>query len=170
MLSKAIILVIIPAEIANVLHMIVVKKDLFSNLSIPISKALFGINKTWRGLLFSAISTSLICAFTAVIAQVATFNEGLWIGAILGLVYMLFELPNSFIKRKFGIASGQEAEQYKWLFLAVDKMDSAFGVSFVYYLLSDLSVLQAIYLFLIASSLHVTLSYILVMLGIKKRF
>ncbi|WP_420572172.1 CDP-archaeol synthase [Kordia sp.] len=149
--------------------MLVIKKDLFKGLKQPISQRLFGTNKTWRGFVFVAF----VNAFLVYLLELA-FNfqlqQAFFIGCILGCSYMLFELPNSFMKRKLGIQPGQEANSHKIMFKLIDKMDSAFGVSLVYFLIGNISFQSAVLLFICSSVTHISISQILVQLHLKKSF
>ncbi len=161
--------VLLPLIVSNVLHMLIVKKDLFKWLNRSISKKTFGANKTWRGFVF----VSSINAF-ALYAIDHTFHleveNTFYLGFLLGLVYMMFELPNSFIKRKLGVASGEQASSNKMLFSSIDKMDSAFGVNLIYFSLGYLNWKYAVILFISSSLTHYSISKILVYFKLKKSF
>jgi hypothetical protein len=67
------------------------------------------------------------------------------IGFLLGLAYVLLELPNSLIKRRFDISPGKSGKGIKSIFIFLDQADSLFGcvlviamvyrMSFPFYLL-----------------------------------
>ena len=162
--------ILIPMIIANVLHIIIVKKDAFSFLTIPIWSAQFGANKTWRGFVILSILNGIFLVLVNVFSPIFEVLQGFWIGAILGFVYMLFELPNSWIKRKMGVGSGEKAEKNAVLFMAMDKMDSSLGVSLACHFLLNWSWSQTLFFFFIAVGTHVFFSWLLVVLKIKKRF
>lgn len=168
---EAIILVVIPGVLANVLHMFFVKKNMLPFLAVPLNTKLFGSNKTWRGFIFLTVSTALFCAVMEWLFKLEAVLGGALLGAILGFTYMLFELPNSMFKRWKGIASGETPKKGNKIFYALlDKTDSAFGVSLIYTLISDLSIVQGLLLFAISSGLHISISFLLVFLKIKKSF
>ncbi len=125
--------ILIPMILANVLHIVIIKKNALPQLTIPVWKSQFGANKTWRGFIVLPVLNGLFFAMTNAFLPVFGGMQAIEIGAILGFTYMLFELPNSWIKRKMGIASGQKAKHHAWLFMLMDKMDSSFGVSLVCY-------------------------------------
>ncbi|MGL4632693.1 MAG: CDP-archaeol synthase [Leadbetterella sp.] len=158
--------VIVPLIITNVLHMLVVKYKIFSILTTPLHKGLFGTNKTYRGLLFIPVCNSLV----TLLFSRENPSEHLLIGFTLGLAYALFELPNSFLKRRLGIRSGESSSRHKWLFWIFDKSDSAFGVILAYFLLFDCPVDMAIRLFMLSVIIHASLSFILLTIKIKKSF
>jgi CDP-diacylglycerol--serine O-phosphatidyltransferase len=84
----------------------VLRFDLLKPLKRPISNRLFGKNKTWRG---------AVVMFTGVFLATAVFwplmPSGLesWpvAGALIGLGTVAGELPNSYLKRRLGIAPGE---------------------------------------------------------------
>ena len=120
---------ILPLAFAGVLHMIVVKKDLFQQLAIPINQKLLGASKTWRGVLvmplfamlgFYAIST-LFTADTAYMSFDIYRYTPAELGLMLGFAYVAAELPNSFIKRRMGIPAGELPQKNRALFIAADQ-------------------------------------------------
>ena len=141
-----------------------------SFLSIPLSIRLFGINKTWRGFVLVPVINSVLCWLICLLANYEIQVNTLLTGFILGVFYMLFELPNSFLKRRFGIGSGEKANGTKSLFVILDKTDSAFGVSLISYFLFNLSFYNFIILFLISVFIHTSFSYLLVLIGVKRSF
>jgi len=169
-MNKAILLVILPGVLANIMHMALVKLDGFKALKVPVNVSLFGTNKTWRGFLFLTVATALFSLMSAVLFELTYWYIGCYIGALLGFMYMLFELPNSYLKRRMGIGSGEAAKKNTWLFALLDKTDSAFGVCLVYWMISDLHWKEGILLFILSSFSHISISFLLVILNIKKRF
>ena len=95
---------------AALLHAPVLKYDLLQSLKRPIDggRNVFGDNKTWRGAL---------CMFTGVVIATGlvwpimpdSLRDESWplVGALIGAGTVLGELPNSFLKRRLGIAPGQ---------------------------------------------------------------
>jgi CDP-diacylglycerol--serine O-phosphatidyltransferase len=94
------------------------------------------------------------------------------IGAVYGLFYMLFELPNSWIKRRMGIMAGESSKRFRWFFTLLDKTDSAIGVSLLFGFLSDthFNIEMMLKFFVCASLLHFSISGLLVLSKIKKSF
>nr|WP_298418330.1 CDP-archaeol synthase [uncultured Kordia sp.] len=162
-------IVLLPLLISNVIHMLVIKKDIFQWLTYPISKKLFGINKTWRGFVFVPVMNAFVLQF---INFIFSFNldAAFYLGFALGFGYMLFELPNSFMKRRLGIQAGAQATSNKIGFALLDKMDSAFGVNLVYFSLGFIAWKYAVLLFVCSSFTHIIISQLLVQLHIKKSF
>lgn len=159
-MSNHFLLLFLPLILSNIIHMIVVKNDWLQGLKLPLSTKLFGANKTYRGFVVVPVLNSL---FYGILKQ----NDFLS-GALIGLAYMVFELPNSYIKRKFGIAPGQNSSGPATYIM--DKCDSSLGVTLVYSYLNGLSVMNFLILFLTAFFTHVSFSYLLVKIRIKERF
>jgi len=153
-----------------VLHMLIVKKDVFSFLAKPLATAQFGKNKTWRGFLLLPMFNGFL--FFLLNKWYPFFGEleALTFGCLLGLVYLIFELPNSFLKRKLGIDPGEKAKKNAFLFMLMDKMDSAFGVCLLSKVIFKLEWQEVAKLFLLAVFLHVIFSFLLTVIGLKKRF
>ena len=170
MIEKIIYIVILPSVLANILHMVLVKKCVLSVLASPIQEKMFGQNKTYRGFVIITLFTAVFSGLGSFFVESITAQQGIITGILIGLAYSLFELPNSFLKRRLGIKSGCTSIRNKWAFIVLDKTDSTFGVSLVYFLVSDLSVLQGLYLFFVSVALHVGFSFLLVAVKIKKSF
>ena len=184
---------LIPLIVSNVLHMVMVKKNGLTSLCIPLNSTLFGPNKTLRGFLFvpfvngilylvvnwpsgwllSGLSPEYYLQQEINIGVINFLNLLLMqvsIGAVYGLFYMLFELPNSWIKRRMGIASGESSTRFRWFFTLLDKTDSAIGVSLFFGFLNDFNIEMMLQFFICASSLHFGISGLLVLSKIKKSF
>lgn len=114
-----------------------------------------GENKTWIGF----VSMVLFCtAFQILLGILCNsfgwndynqlydkFDNTIWynalFGFIVGLVYMVSELPNSFIKRRLNIDAGKTKKGFVGsIFFVVDQIDSLVGVMFVLYLFSGFSI------------------------------
>jgi len=162
--------ILVPMIFSNVIHMILVKKNVLPKLLIPISEPLFGANKTWRGVAIVSVLNAIFFWLVNLCIPTFTHSEALLFGAILGLLYVLFELPNSWLKRRLGIASGQAATKNAWLFMLLDKSDSALGIALGSKFLFNFTWLEAVQLFFIGVLVHVFFSWLLVVIGIKKRF
>jgi hypothetical protein len=93
-----------------------------------------------------------------------------FVGFGLGLAYILAELPNSYIKRRLGIANGAHSKKYKYLQYFTDKADSLIGVLVFYFLATTVSFETILVLFCIGIVLHISISQLLVYTKIKKKF
>ena len=192
-----------PLIVSNVLHMVLVKKNGLSFLSIPLQSTWFGPNKTLRGFVFVPVVNGIVYliinwpggwllsglspesylqqeinighdpTYQSFSSDINFLNFLLMqasIGAVYGLFYMLFELPNSWIKRRMGIASGESSTRFRWFFTLLDKTDSAIGVSLFFGFLNDFNIEMMLQFFLCASTLHFGISGLLVLSKIKKSF
>lgn len=164
------ILTILPSLIlANILHMLIVKRNVFPFFNKAISSKNFGHNKTWRGfILVPFFNILFLLLFNSVL--ILNLNNAIALGFYLGLAYVALELPNSFIKRKLNIKAGETSTNKNYFFMIVDKIDSAFGVALVYYLLNAITLTEALLLMLICSMTHIVMSLILVFTKIKASF
>lgn len=129
----------LPVVLAGIFHMVVVKLNLFRSLAVPIWASALGPNKTWRGILVMPLCGILGLILTQRMVLELGSAQG-WLllalsvhqGALLGLAYVIFELPNSFLKRRLGIPPGGQATQLRPLFFALDHLDSLTGCVLVY--------------------------------------
>ena len=158
----------VPLIISNVAHMFVVKFDGFACLKIPISVRAFGTNKTVRGFVFVGVLTGVLQVILNRFLHGAFQFDSFVLGLSLGVTYMLCELPNSFLKRRMGIQSGQKAAHRAWLFTLLDKSDSTLGVCLVFTLYKGLSASVFFQFFLVAFCIHLTLSKVLQLLRVKE--
>jgi len=167
-----IFLFFLPLILGNVFHMVIVKCKALNGLAIPISDKWFGKNKTYRGFLVLPILTGcfalILSAFFGPFQS--SFGYDFFVGFGLGLAYVLAELPNSYIKRKLGIANGHQSQKYKYLQYFTDKADSIIGVLIFYFLAVEVSFTSIFILFCISMCLHIGMSQLLVLLNIKKKF
>ena len=127
--------------IAGVIEAFLWKTSVFQLLNRPIQTDWFGANKKWRGLvslpLAMLISVYLLHFFeinssflSKDAIRFSDFNL-LEFGLLVGLIFNLSELPNSFIKRRLNIPPGDESSK---IFYFIDHMDSTYGVLILWYL------------------------------------
>lgn len=162
---------ILPLFVTNVVHMLVVKLNLLAATARPVSQRLFGYGKTWRAF----IVMPLVCAIACMLFRAAFFPvysplHSSAIGATLGLAYLVGELPNSFLKRRLGIPSGQKHPRYLLLQSIIDKCDSLLVACLAYSFLATISLAGGTLLFVASFVIHVIFSWLLVQLRIKKSF
>ena len=164
-----IVMFVLPLMLANLSHMICIKLDLFPSLAQPISERYFGESKTYRGFVLLTVFTAAYCVAMVYLFTLKFVPFAMVVGAVLGFVYALAELPNSFMKRRLNIESGQQGKR-KWLQLFVDKLDSLLVLIPVYYVIIDISIIQVIFLLLLSFLIHVFLSFTVWKLGLKKNW
>jgi CDP-diacylglycerol--serine O-phosphatidyltransferase len=120
---------------APLLHAPVLVLDWLPALRRPIAPRLFGVNKTWRGALFmaggvvlAALALSPWSAWWDALPDGIRDAGPLPYGLLLGLGVVLGELPNSFLKRRAGIAPGTQRGGALGLFFTVlDQGDLVLG-------------------------------------------
>jgi len=167
--GRHIAIVLLPLIFTNIFHMGAVKLNWFGYLKIPVWPSVFGENKTWRGFLFvPLVNAFILLSFSFLFSF--DLESPFLMGLFLGLAYVVSELPNSFLKRRLGIRSGESHSTYKYLFYIIDKTDSALGVSLLYFMMSGISPKVVVLLFVTCSLTHVLISLLLVRLKLKSAF
>ncbi len=160
-----------PIIVAGILHMLVIRFDLLPWLKIPINTQAFGANKTLRGFVVMPILGMLgllLFKNSPSFQSLAppSFNPYA-LGMMLGLAYVLFELPNSWIKRRLGIAPGEQSAKYQIAFFVGDRIDSAIGCALVYWSFGFDP--NCFYLIPLGVIIHPMVTVPLYLLGIKKK-
>jgi CDP-diacylglycerol--serine O-phosphatidyltransferase len=127
----------IPVVIGGVLHMLAVTRNWLPGLRRPVNTRLFGANKTWRGIVLVPLMTTFgaLCLWPTewLLGDESIYgNHLLLAGWMAGWGYVLAELPNSFLKRRLGIAPGATPDRHRRLFIFLDQLDSGVGVAIAY--------------------------------------
>jgi hypothetical protein len=162
-----------PVLIAGLVHVAVIILDLAPQLARPIDagrrwrgRPLLGRNKTWRGLVvMPAVTATTIAAQQALagrsrhLAAVAPLRRGAppdrSVGAICGAAYVVAELPNSFVKRRLGIAPGSSAPRARVAQYVVDQLDSVVGCAVAIRMLYRIDTVDAAASALLGAGCHV---------------
>lgn len=171
-----------PVLIAGLVHVAVITLNLAPELARPIDagrrwrgRALLGSNKTWRGFVVMPAATAItitaqqtIAARSPNLAVLAPLRPGAppaWIvGAICGAAYVVAELPNSFVKRRLGIAPGTSAPRARVAQYVVDQLDSVIGCAVAIRLLYRIDVVDATASALLGAGCHVAVERLMRML------
>lgn len=179
----------IAMSLAGCLHVLWLKSDMSKRWQQPLDggrcfrgRRLFGPNKMLRGLLVLPVATAVVfCLFALMRPYLPDVIErGMWqlsplqfagLGLVCGLMFMLAELPNSFLKRQLDIASGSTAQQpfLRRLFMVIDRFDSAVGVLLAVTLLLPVTPATWGWTLALGVGLHAMFSYILHRVGVKNR-
>lgn len=182
-----------PIILSGVLNMVYIKLPLTNFLKRPIdggivlkdNKRLFGSNKTWKGFIGMIVLTSFWMIFFTLLyynykwakeislIPYGTFNP-IWIcsfyGALWGFGYVLFELPNSFIKRRIDIQPGKNAKRIKGIiFTFIDQADSVIGCIFFMLFFYKPDILILVFLFIIGVGIHYIINVLLYLIGLKNQ-
>jgi CDP-diglyceride synthetase len=180
-----------PVILAGIFNMIFCKLKILKSMQVPMDggrvlsdgNRIFGDNKTWKGFLgylifgtiftviwgFAIRNTSLnsLDFFYTNNENTLTFN--IIVGVLLGLAYALFELPNSFVKRRLGITPGKPATgMTKAIFVFVDQADSIFGCALVVWLFYDLGILKYIGFVVVGAVTHIIFNMLLYFAHLRK--
>jgi hypothetical protein len=140
-LGAGVLYLALPVMAAGAVHIVVLRCNLLRRLKAPLDcglswrgRRLLGDNKTWRGALVMVGAAAPVMALQQHwrLPRLELFDYGrvsAWLcGTLLGLGFVLGELPNSFLKRRCDIAPGQQAHGARyWLFLLLDQIDSVVG-------------------------------------------
>lgn len=182
---------LIPTVLAGIFNMIFCKLNIFNNLKKPIDngkklrdgKRIFGDNKTWKGLVGYLVLNVIMALIWGVICKCCLLEKynyfyvnnqnnvlfNLLVGLLLGLGYSLFELPNSFIKRRLDIEPGKTISGLKKIFfIFLDQADSVFGCCLVVWLFYDLGIIKYLLYVLLGAITHVVLNMFLYLLKLRK--
>ena len=182
---------LLPAIIAGILVMVWCKTGLMKFAMKPIDmgknffdgKRIFGDNKTWKGfigyLIFDTVSTVIwgqVCHRAGIdhlnyfyVNHDNTFLLNLMVGLLLGLGYALFELPNSFLKRRLDITPGKTISGgQKIFFVFLDQADSIFGCALVVWLFYDLGIGLYLLYVLVGALTHIIMNVLLYLCRLRK--
>ncbi|HAA43086.1 MAG TPA: CDP-archaeol synthase [Ruminiclostridium sp.] len=180
-----------PVILAGIFNMIWCKAPIFNFMKKPIDggmciwdgKRLFGDNKTWKGFFgmmlggtFLTIIWGLICGtnefFEVNNFMYATRENTIGYNGIMGLslgfVYAVFELPNSFIKRRVGITPGKTAEGFKKvIFMFIDQIDSILGCVLVVNMVYKMPLWFYFFYVLMGAVTHIVINILLYSLKLR---
>ncbi len=182
---------LLPPIIAGILNSIFCKLSIFQKLSVPIDgkknlwdgKRIFGDNKTWKGLLgyiILNIIMTVICGliyngcglegYSYIYLSVEnSILNNIGIGFLLGLGYSLFELPNSFLKRRLDITPGKTIKGFtKVFFIFLDQADSVFGCVLVVCLFYDMTIGFYFLYVLVGAITHIVVNMLLYFMKLRK--
>jgi CDP-2,3-bis-(O-geranylgeranyl)-sn-glycerol synthase len=146
-------------------------------------RRIFGDNKTLRGfmVLVPAAGCALLLLGVMRDGGVAWLRLGLWgldpvalfgVSAWAGLCFMAGELPNSFLKRQWGIEPGQVPRTggRRLFCLVVDRLDSTLAVLLGMTLVVDLRGQTWLAVLLLGPAVHFGFSVLLYRVGVKRRY
>ena len=136
-------------------------------------KGLFGY------ILFNLIFTiiwGLICNLSTLnnynffyIQHENTLLYNVLIGLLLGISYSIFELPNSFLKRRLGIKEGKTSTGIKKLFfIFLDQADSLFGCCLIVSIFYKMTFGFYLLYVLVGAMTHIILNILLYLMKLRK--
>lgn len=183
----------LPVILGGIFNMVLVKLPILESLKTPMDrhlvladgKRLWGDNKTWKGFWGMMALTSLFMAIfhglylhsdwarSVSLIQYSQFPHlgySLFWGAVWGFGYVLFELPNSFIKRRIDINPGKQGRGLTGkMFTIIDQADSVIGCSLFMLLFYRPSWTDLIVIILLATGFHYVINILLYLVGLKKQ-
>jgi CDP-archaeol synthase len=169
--------VFLPVIGAPIAHGPVLRWDLAAALRRPISRQLFGENKTWRGAIVMTAGTTLAAV---ALARVPAYRRRLpepvadanpvVVGGLLGLASWIGELPNSFLKRRIGIPPGEQLRAPAGVLLSVfDQADWVPLAALLMRPIWKMSPRETAGVFGVAVAVHVPINLIGYAIGARQR-
>jgi CDP-diglyceride synthetase len=157
-----------PAIFGGVLNMVFIKLPILRSWRIPMDggkslkdgRRIFGDNKTWKGF-FGMIA---LTALSAWLLWHGAFAYGYLYGAWLGFAYVLFELPNSFVKRRLGLESGKNGGAVQTFF---DQADSVIGYALFLAIVYPLTWYEIIGIIIIGTATHYVINILLFLVKLR---
>lgn len=184
---------LLPVVLGGICNMVYVRLPWVRRWNAPMDgrrragdgKRLLGDHKTWQGFGGMIVLTALWMTFFVFIDRrfdwvhgYAVVNLRLWAfpqeallnGALWGLGYVLFELPNSYIKRRLDIAPGRKGRGAVGLmFLFIDQADSVVGclVSMCFFYRPGWA--EVLTIFVMGVGIHYVVNILLFLVGLKRQ-
>ncbi|WP_242857019.1 CDP-archaeol synthase [Pseudobacteroides cellulosolvens] len=160
------------------------KKPIDGGVLVWDKRRLFGDNKTWKGFIGMILGGAVLTILWGLICETSTFltvhnyiyitreNTILYnavMGVLFGIAYAIFELPNSFIKRRMDIKPGKTTGGFKKvLFIFMDQADSIFGCVLVVCIVYSMSIQFYFAYVLVGALTHIILNMLLYLVKLRK--
>ena len=181
----------LPLILGGIANMIFVKTPIYKRYKKPLDcnknwkdgKRIFGDNKTVIGFISMIVFCMVFQVIWGCIGELCQLNNrndlylvypntiglNLISGFLFGFAYMLFELPNSFIKRRLDIIPGKTDKGIKGVvFFVIDQIDSLIGVFLVLMALSEISFERYLLYILVGGLTHISVNLVLWLSGIRR--
>jgi len=157
-----------PALGAPLAHAPVLRGDLAPALKRPISRRLFGENKTWRGALvmtggatLAALALDRVPAYRRRLPEPVAAAPPVVVGGLLGVATWVGELPNSFFKRRIGIAPGQRRRSPAGIAISIfDQADWVPVAALMLRPVWQMSVREIVEVFALVTAVHVPINLV----------
>jgi CDP-diglyceride synthetase len=178
---------ITPVLVAGIGQVAILRTGLLPRLAVPLDFGLhwrgqpvFGPRKTWRGVIIMTTLSALTARAQAMAARRSRRLRAIcpfdyrqvnpWLlGGTLGLGYCIAELPNSFVKRRLGIAPAHTSQRLAWLQYLIDQSDSVAGCLIALRFFYKPTWTEAGLAFATGLTLHVAVDQLMHALGVKRR-
>lgn len=184
---------ILPIMMGGIFNMILIKIPVLEGLKTPMDKGkilsdgkrVFGDNKTWKGFFGMIVTTAIWMAVFGMFYDNFAWagqwslipfdkfhfplNEWFY-GAFWGLGYVLFELPNSYIKRRIDISPGEQGKGLSgYFFTFFDQSDSVIGCMLFMLVFFIPTPMEAVIIFLLGTGFHYAVNILLYLVGLKSQ-
>ncbi len=188
-----VIYLMLPLILAGTTNMIFIKTPYFNFLKRPIDlniilsdgQRLFGNNKSWKFFIGMIVFTSFWFFLFYILAITFPWAARLSLipfykfhsifsififGAVWGFSYVLFELPNSFFKRRLRIAPGEHGKgALGLLFIFIDQADSVIGCSLAMLIFYIPGMTIFLLFIIIGIIVHFLMNILLFIIGVRKK-
>lgn len=191
MLIAKMYITLISPIISGIINSIFCKTKYLNSINKPIDfgknfidkKRILGDHKTWKGLFGYIILNTIFSVIFGYIWNITNLEKynffyinhdntllfNILIGILLGLGYSLFELPNSFIKRRLDIKPGKTIDGFKKIFFIIfDQADSVFGVALVVWLFYPIGIRIYLFYIVLGTVTHLLINMLLYFLHFRK--
>lgn len=182
-----------PVILAGVFNMLFLKIPFLKSHCRPIDggknwidgKRIFGDSKSVLGFLLMTVLAGILEVFWGFLLQGLGRNNwsllylyfentpafNFLIGMLFGFLYMLFELPNSFIKRRLSVSAAEQGDRrigLKLFFFILDQIDSMFGIMLCLGILAHLTPAQTVFAIFLGGLTHVFVNCLLILFRVRK--
>ena len=184
---------LLPVILAGIMNMVWCKANVCGFLKKPVDfgknfsdgRRIFGDNKTFKGFIgmitFGAVFSVLWGIISLNSDSLTAYNYfyrnynnsflyNIMIGTLMGFAYALFELPNSFFKRRLDITPGKNdiSGIKKVFFIFLDQADSIFGCVLVVCIFYPLPIWYYFIYVLLGAVTHIILNMLLYFCHLRK--
>ena len=180
----------LPLVLSGIVNMLFVRTKVYKRYKYPIDcnknwidgKRIFGENKTIIGFISMIIFYGIFQVLWGLICNDIGLNSrndlyliyentvsfNFMVGLLFGFAYMIFELPNSFIKRRLDIAPGKTNTGIKGIFFIIDQIDSLIGVFIVLMVFNNMSFKRYMAYLIVGGFTHIFVNGILFCMKIRR--
>ena len=143
--------------------------DSKSILGFWLMTLLGGFTELFWGLFLQSLGAAQHSLLYLHFANTPGFN--FLIGMFFGFLYMLFELPNSFIKRRLSVSASEQGDRrrgLKLIFFILDQIDSMLGIMLCLGILVHLTPAQIVFAVFLGGLTHVLVNCLLILFRVRK--
>ena len=179
------------AVLAGIVNSVFCKLNVLNCLKVPMdfnknfvdNKRIFGDNKTWKGFFGYIVFNIVFAVLLGWVWKITktehlsffyinhenTIAYNVFVGFVVGLFYALFELPNSFLKRRLDIEPGKTTTGFKRIFFVIlDQADSIFGIALAVWLFYLIGIGTYLLYIVVGTVTHLLINMMLYFLHLRK--